>query len=230
MIIIGHKGSSGVEPENTLEAITRATKEADMVEIDVRLTEDGKLAVIHDAHLNRTTGTRGLVSEETMKELKELNAGEGEQIPTLEEAIEAVNRRVPLLIEMKSLGSAEPLKNIIDSYIAKGWRNDDFIVCSFEHDELRRFAEICPNIKIGVLEVPLGSAEYASDLNAYSVNIDFEGATSEFIEDAHSRGLKVFVWTVDNPKMLLELKERGADGVITDFPEMARRVLTNKPI
>jgi glycerophosphoryl diester phosphodiesterase len=135
-----------------------------------------------------------------------------------------------LLIELKSIGSAETLKDIIDSYLSKGWNNDDFIVCSFEHDELRRFAKICPNIKIGVLEVPFGSAEYAEKLGAYSVNVDFEGATPEFLEDAHSRGIKVFVWTVNEPEMILELEKLGADGVITDFPDKARKLLTNKPV
>lgn len=229
MIIIGHRGCAGEEPENTLRSFVRAIEEGShMIELDARLTKDGRLAVIHDASLNRTTNGKGQVSEKTMEELKEFDAGKGEKIPSLEEAIEAIDERVPILIELKSVGSAKALKDIISFYVSEGWSSRDFMVCSFEHDELRLFSEICPEVKIGVLEVPLGSAEYAEELGAYSVNIDFEGATEEFIKDAHNRGINVFVWTINEPERIMELKNKGVDGIITDFPGIARKTLTGR--
>lgn len=229
MIIIGHRGSSGNEPENTLRSFTRAVLDgADMVELDVHRTKDGRLAVIHDSGVDRTTNGKGKVSGKTMEELWELDAGKGEKVPSLEEAIEAIDQRVPVNIEMKSLGAAELVRDTIEFYVAEGWNRRDFMVSSFEHNELHRFKEMCPEVKIGVLtgEVPLGYAEYAEKFGAYSVNIALEAASPDFIGDAHDRGIKVFVWTVNEPEDILSLEKMGADGVITDFPGKAKELLT----
>jgi len=229
MIVIGHRGSSGNEPENTLKSFTRAVSDgADMVELDVRRTKDGRLAVIHDSEVGRTTNGKGRVSEKTMEELWELDAGKGEKVPSLEEAIEAIDQRVPVNIEMKSLGAAELVRDTIGFYVAEGWNRRDFMVSSFEHNELHRFKGMCPEVKIGVLtgEVPLGYAEYAEKLGAYSVNIALEAASPAFLGDAHDRGIKVFVWTVNKPEDILALEKMGVDGVITDFPGKAKELLT----
>lgn len=229
MIVIGHRGSAGNEPENTLRSFVRAVLDgADMVELDVHRTRDSRLAVIHDPKVDRTTNGKGKVLEKTMEELWELDAGGGEKIPSLEEAIEAIDQKVPINIEMKSLGAAELVRDTIEFYVTEGWNRRDFMVSSFEHNELNRFKEMCPEVKIGVLtgEVPLGYAEYAEKLGAYSVNITLEAASPAFISDAHNRGIKVFVWTVNKPEDILALEKLGADGVITDFPGKAKDILT----
>lgn len=225
MIIIGHRGNEGGAPENTLKSFEKAIElGVDMVELDVHLTKDGHLVVIHDRKLNRTTGSNGLVSDKTLEEVKSLDAGEGERIPTLEEVIELVDQRVPINIELKAIGSAEKVCEVIKFYVTEGWNYSDFLVSSFEHNELHHFSEICPEVKIGVLmgDVPLGYAEYVERLGAYSANIALEAASPRFVEDAHKRGLKVFVWTVDEPEDIALMKRLGVDGIITDYPERVK--------
>ena len=225
MMIIGHRGDGGDEPENTLKSFEKAIElGVDMVELDVHLTKDGHLVVIHDRKTDRTTGDKGPVSEDTLAEIKSLDAGEGEKIPTLEEVIELVDQRVPINIELKAIGTAEKVCEVIKFYVAEGWNYSDFMVSSFEHNELHRFSELCPEVRIGVLmgDVPLGYAEYAERLGAYSANIALEAASPKFVEDAHRRGIKVFVWTVNEPEDITLMKRLGVDGIITDFPERAR--------
>ena len=227
MIIIGHRGDKGNEPENTLKSFEEAINlGVNMVELDVHLTKDGHLVVIHDRKLNRTTDGKGLVSEKTLEEVRELNAGEGEKIPTLEEVIEMIDQRVAINIELKAIGSAEKVCEVINFYVTEGWNYSDFLVSSFEHNELHHFSKICPRVRIGVLmgDVPLGYAEYAESLGAYSANIALEATSPKFVEDAHARGLKVFVWTVDDLEDMKLMKALGVDGIITDFPERAREI------
>jgi glycerophosphoryl diester phosphodiesterase len=162
MIVIGHRGSAGNEPENTLRSIVRAVEDgADVVELDVHLTKDGRLAVIHDAEVNRTTNGKGKVAEMTLEELGLLDAGKGEKVPSLEEAIEAVDQRIPINIELKALGTAQAVRDLIEFYVTEGWNRRDFMVSSFEHNELHFFSSIAPDVKIGVLtgEVPFKYAQ-----------------------------------------------------------------------
>ena len=225
MLIIGHRGDRSDEPENTLSSFEKAIElGADMVELDVHLTKDRHLVVIHDRKVNRTTEGRGLVSEKTLEEIKSLDAGKGEEIPTLEEVIELVDQRVPINIELKAIGSAEKVCDVIKFYVSEGWNYKDFLVSSFEHNELHHFSGICPEVKIGVLtgDIPLGYAEYAETLGAYSVNIALEAASPKFIEDAHKRGIKVFVWTVNELEDIALMKRLEVDGIFTDFPGRAK--------
>ncbi|MDD4931259.1 MAG: glycerophosphodiester phosphodiesterase family protein [Candidatus Colwellbacteria bacterium] len=227
MLIIGHRGGDNNIGENTLGSFEKAIElGADMIELDVHLTKDNHLVVLHDRKVDRTTDGKGLVSDKTLEEVRALNAGNGEKIPTLEEVIELIDRKVPINIELKALGSAEKVCEVIRLYVSKGWIYDDFLVSSFEHNELHHFSEICPEVKIGVLmgDIPLGYAEYVEKLGAYSANIALEAASPKFIEDAHQRGLKVFVWTVNDLEDITLMKKLGVDGIFTDFPDKAKTV------
>src|SRR3990167_11327492 len=130
MLKIGHRGACGYAPENTLKSFQRAIDlGVDMIELDVQLCKSGELVVIHDDTVNRTTDGSGFVKKIKLKNLKKLDAGEEERIPTLEEILNLVDRRVKVNIELKGPKTAKPVLKLIDEYIkTKGWNIDDFII------------------------------------------------------------------------------------------------------
>jgi len=221
-LIIGHRGAAGHEPENTLRSIRKALElGADAVEFDVHCL-DGRLVVFHDATLERTTNGRGSLALTPFDRLRELDAGMGERIPTLEEICDTVNRRAKLHIELKGRGTAGPVGEIIDHYVRKrGWRYDDFLVSSFHHDELAQLAG--RSIPLGLLfsNSPARFASLAEKLGAYSIHCKAAYATPALLEQAHGAGLKVFVYTVNDSGAIARLRDLGVDGVFTDFPERA---------
>ena len=222
-IKIGHRGAMGYEPENTLLSFRKALDlGVDAIELDVYVCKTGELVVIHDDKIDRTTNGKGYVIEKTFDELRSLDAGKSEKIPTLSEVFDLINRKVKVNVELKGEGTAKPVSDLIKHYIDNnGWMADDFIVSSFNHYELKKFGELSPNIKIGVLIVgiPLGFAEFAEKLNAYSVNLCVEFINQEFVDDAHKRGMKVFVWTVNDFDEIKRIKSLGVDGIFSNFPD-----------
>ena len=97
-------------------------------------------------------------------------------------------------IELKGQNTAKPVKNTIEAYLARGWEPGDFLVSSFNHEELRKFQRLIPTVPVGVIffGIPLGYAEYAQRINACSINLAAEFANAEMVNDAHGRGIKVF--------------------------------------
>src|SRR5579862_1813792 len=153
MLKIAHRGASGYAPENTLASIKKALElGVDAIEFDVQLSKDGAVVLMHDLWLMRTTKRFGFVSHKTLKELNQLDAGKGEKIPTLEEVLDLVNRKVKVNIELKGKGTALPVSKIVSTYIQKKkWNYDDFFISSFHHQELREFKKLLPQVKIGAL-------------------------------------------------------------------------------
>lgn len=223
IIRIGHRGACGYEPENTLLSFKKALElNVDMIELDVYLCKTGELVVIHDDKVDRTTNGKGYITEKSFKELRQLDAGKGEKIPTLQEVLDLTNKKAKVNIELKGEGTAKPVSKVIEKYVKeKGWSYDDFLVSSFNHYELLKFSKLSPNIKIGVLikGTPIGFAEFAEKVNAYSVHLSLEFINKEFVEDAHKRGMKVFVWTVNDTDEMQRMKELGIDGVFSKFPD-----------
>lgn len=230
MIVIGHRGAKGHEPENTLKSFEKAIElGADMVELDVHITKDDHLVVIHDSKVDRTTNGKGLVSEKTLSELRELDAGKGERIPTLAEVIELVDQRVPINIELKSVGTAERVSGAIKFYIAEGWRYSNFLVSSFDHNELAEFIRLVPEVESSAIiaGVPFGFAEYALGFGAQSISLAIEAADDRLIGDAKDKGMKVYIWNLgEQEDFALMAQNIGADGCITDFPDRAKGPLT----
>ncbi len=149
---IAHRGASAYEPENTLRAFKRAIElNADMVEVDVRLSKDGYLMVIHDETVDRTTNGSGYVNMMTLKELKSLDAGNGEKIPTLEEVIDLVKGRCQLLIDVKDPPPIE--KKIVNLIECTGMESDTVIIAYSYPDSLeeKRIKEINPKIRTAAL-------------------------------------------------------------------------------
>ncbi len=222
MTIFGHRGARGLAPENTVPSFTEGRKYTRAVELDVYCVE-GKLVVIHNNTVDRTTNGTGWVMEMSFEALRNLDAGNGAKIPTLQEVLEAVGSDTFVNIELKGEGTAAAVAKVINAYIRHndGWTPSDFLVSSFNHVELATFKKLCPSVGIGVLfcGVPVNLAQYAKDMDASSLNLDRDFVTKELVDDAHAKGLKVFVYTVNTQDEANRLQAKGVDGIFTDFPD-----------
>ncbi|MCW8879680.1 MAG: glycerophosphodiester phosphodiesterase family protein [Kangiellaceae bacterium] len=221
MKVIAHRGASGHEPENTLLAIQAAMDmQVDGIEIDVHLAGD-ELMVIHDRWLDKTTNGQGRVGDKAVEELKQLDAGKGQKIPTLWEVLELVDGRCDLNIELKSEKTVKPLVGTLYKAIKLlGFRQLQFIISSFNHHLLKEIKESDPTWRIGALTAsrPLDYSTFAQQLNAYSIHMDVDFVDRAFVRDAHRRGLKVFVYTVDHEQDIQDLMAMNVDGIFTNFP------------
>ena len=227
MKIIGHRGARGYEPENTLRSFEKAIElGADMIEFDVYALDSGELVIIHDHRVDRTTNGEGRVLEHSYSRLRSLDAGEGEPIPTLEDALQLVKGRVQVNIELKGPRTAEAVARIIEGFLQRPeWTKEHFLVSSFDHHELRDFRTAAPDIAIAVLEhtIPLNFAATAEALGAVAVHPNHEFLNQAYVDDAHARGLKVNAYTVNFDDDLEQLHAWGVDGVVTDFPDRMAR-------
>ena len=222
LFCFGHRGAAGHEPENTLRSVRKALElGADGVEVDVYCA-DRQLVVIHDRTLGRTTNGRGFVARKTFAQLRALDAGKGEPIPTLAEILDTVAHRAVINVELKGPHTAAPVVALIEDYVQRrGWRHEEFVVSSFDHAQLREARRLQPALRLGALltKIPRILAAFAGPLGAWSVNVSRDCVTEVFVADAHRRGLKVFVFTVNEPRDIARMKRLGVDGVFSDFPE-----------
>lgn len=220
---IGHRGASGYEPENTLRAFNRAIDmNVDMIELDVHCCASGELVVIHDETLERTTNGTGLVVDHTLQRLKQLDAGLGERIPTLAEVFDLVNRGVIINIELKGKGTAIPTAQLIQNYVStRGWLYDDFLVSSFDIEELGIFTQQMKSVKIGVLcEEAYVPWEACAELKASVMGIATWQVTQHIVDVAHAKGLKLYVFTVNDKDTIDRLKHMGVDGIFSNYPDL----------
>ena len=229
---IAHRGASGTSPENTLAAFRAAIAAgAAMCELDVQVTLDHALVVIHDETVDRTTDGQGAVKEMTLAELKRLDAGvrfsatapRGEPIPTLDEVFAVTAGKCALNIELKS-GEVE--KEVV--FLMRKWKAlETSMISSFDWGRLARMREHEVAVRIGVLaekNVPR-MLDAAARLSAYAINPRFDLVTRELCDMAHARALKVLVWTVDAPELMRLLIGWGVDGIMTNYPARLREVL-----
>ncbi|MEJ2656113.1 MAG: glycerophosphodiester phosphodiesterase family protein [Desulfobacterales bacterium] len=226
LLCIGHRGAMGHAPENTLLSIRKALELGiPCMEIDV-YSVDGHLVVFHDSRLERTTNGTGYLLDQKFNDLRVLDAGHGEKIPTLKEAFETINLKAGVNIELKGSGTAGPVVEFISGIRNTGWDNDLILVSSFNHRELSLVRRLDPGIKLGAMIVglPVDDAAFAESLGAYSVHLSLEFIDHRFVKDAHARDLRVFVFTVDHPEDIEKMRELEVDGVFTNYPE---RVLKN---
>lgn len=221
-LCIGHRGARGHAPENTLLSIDTGMRlGADMIEFDVQRCDD-QLVVIHDPRLERTTSGEGRVDKVRFDYLRSLDAGRGQQIPTLQEVLDLVEARLPLNVEIKSAaGTGAMVASLLRDALADGWSASQFLVSSFHLPELYEFKQMAPEIPVAALVcgVPLDWAACAIELGASALNISAEFADARLVHDAHSRGLKVYAYTVNHPDDIRALREAGIDGVFSDYPD-----------
>lgn len=222
MQIIAHRGASGLAPENTLKAIRLALAlGAGAIEIDVQLA-DGELWVFHDRRLERCTDGSGVLTAQSRAYLASLDAGEGEGIPTLWQVMEAIAGQAELHIELKGSQTADEVARLTRRAEAElGFGPTQWVVSSFHHPELARFAALRPDIRLGALTstIPLTLAKFAAELGAWSLNCDVDFVDQALVQDAHKRGLKVLVYTVDEPADQAMLAAIGVDGIFTNRPD-----------
>lgn len=239
MLKIGHRGARGYAPENTLKSFQKAIElGVDAIELDVQLCKSGEMIVMHDDTVDRTTDGSGLVKKMKLKELKELDAGTGERIPTLEEVLNLVNRRVRVNIELKGPKTVKPVMKLIDEYVKNiGWNLDDFIISSFKRNELREARALNPMIQIGVLIskprlIDRWSFRFAQKIRASFIGPGKKLVTKRFVRKAHKHGLKVFVWTGNKlidvqpyDKIISKLKRFDIDGIFSDYPDRLTKTI-----
>ncbi len=223
MICFGHRGACGHEPENTLRSIRRALAlGAQGIEIDVR-NAGGELLVFHDARLERTTNGRGYFMRQPFSYLRSLDAGCGEQIPTLKEVCATIDRRAVLNIELKGRRTAALVAAQIEDLVRNaGWSFDSFIVSSFLRRELVELRRVgAPEIPVGLLLArPTRFYRRAARLlRATSIHPALRYVTERLVQDAHAEGRRVYVYTVNAPEDLARMRALEVDGVFTDFPE-----------
>jgi len=241
---IAHRGASGTFPENTLSAFRAAIDAgADMCELDVQLTSDGAVVVIHDETVERTTDGKGEVAELTLEEIKRLDAGSKfkaknltpnpfpsgkgdqslERIPTLDEVFAVTSGKCGLNIELKAGGVEHQVAQIMQARNAFS----DSIVSSFDWEYLKKIQQLHFNIRVGLLaeEKPVDLMMNAVAMRAHAINPRWDMVTADLCKAAHERGLKVYTWTVDADARMRALIECGVDGIMTNFPERLRTVI-----
>ena len=225
--VTGHRGAAGLEPENTLRSIRRAIDlGVDRVEIDVRVSKDGHLVVIHDETVDRTTDGHGYVRDLTLQELRRLDAGKGERIPTLEEALRLTMGKVKLQIELKAAEATEPVVDLVERYGAE----EEVIVTSFMHELLGRVHELNPSIRTGALffNVEGDIFQKAIDHHAEAVHIFYRRVDSEIVDEAHRRGLEVSVWNPDKPEEMRRMINLKVDVIGTNRPDLLLNLLKDQ--
>jgi len=215
---IGHRGARAYEPENTLSSFRRALElGVYAVELDVRRTRDNELVVIHNADVNKTTDGSGAVNELTLEEIQRFVTEKGEHVPTLEDVLDAVAKRVKVLVELKEAGTEEQ----VISLIRKKRLTENVIIISFHEDALRKVRELSDEVETGLIYVRhKNPIQAALDLKAEYLLPLYRFTHSSNVKKAHEAGLKVIVWTINNKEEVDEYKKKGVDGIASDRPDI----------
>jgi glycerophosphoryl diester phosphodiesterase len=215
--IIGHRGAPLEAPENTLASFRRALDlGVAAVELDVQLTRDGRLAVIHDETLERTTNGCGPVADFTLAELRQLDAGQGEPIPALEEVLELARGRARLLVELKQPEAAPALLEVFRKHQAFGAAR----AISFWHPALKALKAAEPRLQTGALLVgcpadPVGLAHAAG---ADTLVLNYRYVNRELVAAARRRQIGVIVWNIDDPGILEPYLDLDLEAICTNRP------------
>jgi len=224
MTIIAHRGASRKEPENTLRAFRRAIElGGKWIECDVRVTRDRVPVVIHDATVNRTTNGKGHVSRMTNNELRVLEAGKGERVPTLKETLQFAQKNgIQLVLEIKDPSALEPTLDLVQAYSHTPLQ---LIISSFSPSVLRRAKTLAPHLPTAVITtgILVGKNSWVSlarQASASVVCVHARMVSKPRLDAAHRAGLKVFAWTVNSLKYVQRLEQFGIDGIFTNYPEL----------
>ena len=240
--VIAHRGFSGAAPENTIAAVRAAIEiQADMAEIDVTLTADGHIVVIHDETLDRTTNGSGKVSDFSRAELQLLDAGAwfaptfaGERIPSLDAVLDEIEDRILLNVEIKSEAVDRGVVPKVASSIRKRGMIDQVVVSSFSPTALEQMHSVAPEIRTAVLynttfHKGQDSVEIVTDLGASVFNIKRQRLTGKMMHRCREHDIPVGIYTVNKPARMRRLVKKGVNAIFTDHPDRLIDVLNPAP-
>lgn len=221
---MGHRGAKAYVSENTLESIQKALSfNVDGIEIDVHCCASGELVVFHDFTLDRMTNGEGELAKYSLSELKVLKVANQFSIPTLDEVLHLIDKTCLLNIELKGKFTAEATCKTIQNYIKNhGWQYSDFLVSSFQHNELETVFKLDNKIPLGVL-TKANMAEamaFAETIKAKAIHPNFALVTRDNVKQAHRKGYMVNVWTVNDKETIERMKDYGVDAIISDVPDL----------
>ncbi len=215
--VCAHRGVSAEFPENTIAAFKRALElHVDGIELDVHLSRDGVPVVMHDETVDATTDGTGLISGKSVAELKTLDAGNGERVPTLHEVLELVGDRLHVNIELKAATAGRAVLSVTETMPALR-----FAVSSFNHDVLREIRAVRADVDLWPLAPFLSDdlLKTARELGARQLNLWDPMVNRDVIDTCAAHGVGVWVWTVNAPERAGELVSIGAIGICTDNPQ-----------
>jgi glycerophosphoryl diester phosphodiesterase len=209
----------GVEPENTLRSFVAAQQAGlDVIELDLHLSKDGALVVMHDTDVDRTTDGSGPIAEKTLAELRALDAGRGEHVPVFEEVLEAV--RTPLQAEIKDVQAARALAEVL--------LERDLVprveVSSFHDEAVAEIARLVPGVRTALIGSRYGTdiVDRAVEAGAATVCLNIRRLTLEIVEQARKADLRIIGWVVNTQDHLRLVRALQLDGATTDYPEIKR--------
>ncbi|WP_459753701.1 glycerophosphodiester phosphodiesterase [Streptomyces sennicomposti] len=218
-LTIGHRGVMGVEPENTLRSFVAAQQAGlDVIELDLHLSKDGALVVMHDAEVDRTTDGSGAIADKTLAELRTLDAGHGERVPVFEEVLDAVS--APLQAEIKDAAAARALAEVM--------RRRDLLsrveVLSFHDEALTEIARLVPGVRTALVADHYGPEVVgrATAAGAATLVLNIRRLTLETVEHARAADLRIIGWVVNTLDHLRLVRALELDGATTDYPDIKR--------
>ncbi|MFE2969697.1 glycerophosphodiester phosphodiesterase [Streptomyces sp. NPDC059340] len=218
-LTIGHRGVMGVEPENTLRSFIAAQHAGlDLIELDLHLSKDGALVVMHDADVDRTTDGSGPIAEMTLAELRALDAGHGERVPVFEEVLDAVG--APLQAEIKDTAAARALAEVMHRRDLVGRVE----VSSFHDEAIAEITRLVPGVRTALIASRYGVdvVDRAVEVGAATVCLNIRRLTLEVVEHARKADLRIIGWVVNTQDHLRLVRALELDGATTDYPQIKR--------
>ncbi|WP_029422890.1 glycerophosphodiester phosphodiesterase [Alicyclobacillus macrosporangiidus] len=223
MWVVAHRGGAELYPENSMTAFTKlAEMGVDLVECDVHLSRDGELVVIHDDNLVRTAGLDKPVNELTLAELRQIDIGDGQGVPSLADVIDAIS--IPVAVELKTPQTVEALARLLAGRPALIER---IVPLSFFHDILLHLTQSFPGLQCGALLAgyPVDPVAVARSAGCTMLSLHFEGVTKAYVDRCHQGGILVSVWTPNREEDIRRMVEAGVDAIGSDRPDLVLKLV-----
>ena len=229
--VIAHRGAAGARPENTMASVIKAIEDkADWVEIDVQETVDGEIVVIHDSDFMKIAGVPTKIWDATLQDVGEIDIGSwfdpayaSERAPLLKDVLETAKGKSKVLIELKYYGHDQDLENRVAAIVEETGMQDQIATMSLKYPAVQKMRGLRPDWPSGVLAA--SAVGDLAGLHADFIAISKKFASPKLVESTDAAGKALYVWTVNDPLEMSKMMSMGVDGIITDEPELAHKVL-----